>query len=360
MQAWLRPTWPGIRSLLKYLFVVAILVAIGRRFALDLQGLIFSPPLRPGWLVASGLLYLLGLGFWALYWHRLLFRLGQRPTTLGTVRAYYVSQVGKYLPGKAWALFLRAALARGPRVRTGVAVASSFYEVLTTMSSGALIAAVFFTWAALTVPEGTPGIDWRSMGDFVAGRMSDKVLLNPLVPAALALVLLALTGLPILPPIFNRIVYRFAQPFREKDSAPLPRFGMAGLLEGVVLTSASWFIFRGSMWAVLCGMVPQPPPWSWSGWGHSTAYLALAYVAGFVILIIPSGLGVRELLLCPFLASELERLPDVSESQARALAALAVLTLRTVWFAAEMVMVAIVYWLPVSDSGLEMPRRDAR
>jgi uncharacterized membrane protein YbhN (UPF0104 family) len=360
MYRWLRATWPAIRSLLKFVFVVAILVAIGRRFALDLQELSHSPPLRPGWFVAAGLLYLLGLGLWALYWHRLLYRLGQRPTTVGTLRAYYVSQVGKYLPGKAWALFLRAALIRGQSVRTGVAVASSFYEVLTTMSSGALIAAGYFTWAALTVPGGTPVIDWGSIGEFVSGQGSDQLVLNPLVPAALSLVLLGMTGLPVLPSIFNRIVYRLAQPFRREGSEPLPRFGVAGLIEGLVLTSASWFIFRASLWAVLQGVIPQPPPWSWSDWGYSTAYLGLAYVAGFVILIIPSGLGVRELLLCPFLASELERLPDIGEGQARALAALAVLALRTVWFGAEMVMVAMVYWLPTHDSRGEPGRVSAR
>jgi glycosyltransferase 2 family protein len=351
MRAWLRSSWPVIRSLLKYLFVVAILVAIGRRFALDLQGLIISPPLRPGWFVASGLLYLLGLGLWALYWHRLLYRLGQRPTTLGTVRAYYVSQVGKYLPGKAWALFLRAALARGPKVRTGVAIASSFYEVLTTMSAGALIAAVSFTWATLSVPEGTRGIDWRSLGEFVGGGMPDTGLLNPLVPALMALVLLGLTGVPILPPIFNRIVHRLARPFRQDESFPLPRFSTTALLEGMVLTSTSWFLFAVSLWTVLQGITPEPPPWTWSGWSYMAGYLSLSYVAGFIILIIPNGLGIRELLLSPFLAIELERLPGMSQSQACALAALAVIALRAVWFVAEMVMVAIVYWLPAPNSG---------
>src|SRR5437868_2197946 len=146
MRFWSKPSWPFIRGLLKFVFAVAILVAIGRQFARDLQGHseIWTLPLRPGWLVGAGLLYLLGLGLSAIYWHRLLWRLGQRPSLLAAVRAYYVSQPGKYLPGKAWALFFRAGLAHEGGVGTGTAVASSFYEVLTTMCAGVLVAAVIF------------------------------------------------------------------------------------------------------------------------------------------------------------------------------------------------------------------------
>ena len=58
--------------------------------------------------------------------------------------------LGKYLPGKAWALVLRATLIRGPEVRLSVAGLSSFYEVLTTMAAGVLLAALLF---GLQVPS---------------------------------------------------------------------------------------------------------------------------------------------------------------------------------------------------------------
>src|SRR5439155_26520624 len=137
MRAWLRKSWP----LLKALFVLAILVAIGRQFARDLgRQEIWQRSWRPGWLVLSAVLYLLGLGFSAFYWYRLLVALGQRPSFLSTVRAHYIGQMGKYLPGKAWALFLRSNLVRSPTTRVGVAVLTSFYEVFLTMLSGALLA----------------------------------------------------------------------------------------------------------------------------------------------------------------------------------------------------------------------------
>ena len=350
MREWLHSWRPAIVNFLKYLFGAAIIFAIGRRFAMDLSGHteLFSLPFRPGWLVVSGVLYLLGLGFSAFYWHRLLYRLGERPSKVGTVRAYYASQLGKYLPGKAWALFLRAAFARATGVRTGVAVASSFYEVLTTMSAGALLASVFFVWAAVTVPPGTAGIDCRPLAQLVTGRATAETLLNPAAPAILALVLLVLVGIPVLPPIINRIVFRVAKPFRRGDSPPLPRFDVTALVEGLVLTCGSWFLLSASLRATLCGVLMEPPTWSWSSWWHSTASVGLAYVAGFVILVVPGGLGVRELLLSPFVVSEIARAPGVDEDKARALAVLAVIVLRMIWTAAEVVMAGIVYCLPVS------------
>jgi uncharacterized membrane protein YbhN (UPF0104 family) len=344
------PSWPAIRSLLKFLLAVAIVLAIGRRFALDLQGHsdLFSLPLRPGWLILSGLLYLLALGFSAFYWHRLLLKLGQKPTILGTVRAYYVSQTGKYLPGKAWALFFRAALAREAGVRTGVAVASSFYEVLTTMSAGVLVAAIVFMWTALGDSHATSQMDWDSLTSALRGGPVEQILLQPWIPSFLAIALLVLIGAPILPPVFNRIVGRIGKPFRRDDSLPLPQFDFLALAEGLIITTCGWFLLSASLWAILQGMLTDPPVWSLAHWVHSTAYLGLAYVAGFIILVVPSGIGVRELLLIPFLASDLERLPNTPESKARALAILAVVGLRIVWTTAEVSTIAILYWVPVA------------
>ena len=145
MRRWFRKFWPVLKAVL----ILAILVAVGRIFARDLEipqkGLqrsleeFWARLVHPGWLVVSGAFYLLGLGFSAFYWYRLLRDLDQRPGWLAAVRAYYVGHIGKYLPGKAWAVFLRAGLIQGPEVRIGRAILTTFYEVLTTMAGGALL-----------------------------------------------------------------------------------------------------------------------------------------------------------------------------------------------------------------------------
>src|SRR5262249_57797160 len=86
--------------------------------------------------------------------------LGPVPPWGMTLRAYYVGHLGKYLPGKAWALLLRADLVRPGGVRPGLAGLTAFYEVLTTMAAGALVAAVLF--ACLGADAG-PGLDLEAL-----------------------------------------------------------------------------------------------------------------------------------------------------------------------------------------------------
>ncbi len=77
-----------------------------------------------------------------------------------------------------------------------------------------------------------------------------------------------------------------------------------------------------------------------------TAFVALAYVSGFIILFLPSGLGAREALLLVVLIPDLRQRLGLGPDEARSLAALTVIVLRLVWTAAEVAMVAVLYWLP--------------
>src|SRR5262249_12881880 len=142
-----RRWWPW----LKLAAGLAIVGFVGRQFYRDYQSAraagLGSVEVRPACLVASGALYLLGIGFSALYWPRLLGHFGPRPRLWTALRAYYLGHLGKYVPGKAWALFLRAGLVRGDGVRLGVGALTAFYEVLVTMSASVLLAAVLFALA---------------------------------------------------------------------------------------------------------------------------------------------------------------------------------------------------------------------
>jgi uncharacterized membrane protein YbhN (UPF0104 family) len=159
------------------------------------------------------------------------------------------------------------------------------------------------------------------------------------ISAALALALLAPIGLPIVPAVFNRLVHRLATPFRKEDSGPLPHFRTASLLEGLALTACGWFLLGVSLWAMLQAISGNPPAWTWDRAGLFTAFMGVAYVAGFLFILVPSGLGVREFFLTLFLVG-----PE--SGQDRATVILAVLALRLVWTTAELVVVGVVYWFP--------------
>jgi hypothetical protein len=345
MRTWLRKCWP----LLKALFTLAVLWFVGRHFARDLRQLDLSErSVHFGWLVLSGVLYLAGLGLSAYFWVRLLRMLGQEPDSFQALRAYYLGHLGKYLPLKAWALFLRATLARSEKVRGTVAGLTAFYEVLTTMTSGVLLAALLF---GIMGPPSSGPVDWEALRRMVRMEEPGEAGLDSRLLVVLALTLTAVVGLPIIPWVFNHYARRLALPFREASDAPLPRLNLWALVQGLVLTAGGWLLLGASLWAVLQSVTGDALPLTWASWGHYTAVLSLAYVIGFAVVLVPSGLGVREFFLTILLAPALVQSLHVMDEQARETTVLAVLLLRVVWTAAELVVAAVIYWFPARTDG---------
>jgi uncharacterized membrane protein YbhN (UPF0104 family) len=318
MRAWLRRWWPA----LKVVLVVAVLAAVGVQLARDLAKVEWSElEVRPGWLAAAGLLYLAALGFSAWCWYWLLRTFGQRPAFLTAVRAYYLGHLGKYLPGKAWALFMRGAMVQGPDVRLGVAIILAFYEVLTTMTAGALVAAVLFAWQ----PPTAVALAWD--------------------PKLLGMLLVAIIGVPLLPGVFNWLVGRLAARFETVEAFQLPRLRMVTLIEGLAATGCGWGLLGLSLWATHQAILAEPQELTVPLWARYTAMIGLAYVAGFLVVFLPSGVGVREVVLQALLTPELHH-AGLASAEAAGLAALAVVLLRVAWTTAELVAAAGLYSLP--------------
>jgi hypothetical protein len=357
MLAWLRRFWPY----LKVLLTLAILAAVGWQFvrileAKELQGadqrrnpteILWDHirQARPGWLLASAAFYLTGLAISAIFWGRLQQHLGQQlPGAVAVARAYYVSHLGKYLPGKAWALILRASLIQGPGVRIGVAGQASFYEVMTTMTGGALWAAVLFF---LLLPSTGTLPDWRTIKGFFTLQAGSSVGLDRNVLVAIALLVALPVGLPIVPPIFNRLVHRTTSPFRKLESAPLPRVRFAYLGEGLALSLGTWLLLGASMTAVFHAVLDGPPEWTLGLWGRHTALFAVGYVASFLMFVVPGSFGVREYSLTMFLVPEMIASAGLDAPEARVVVVASVLILRLIWTLAEVLVSAALYWLPV-------------
>ena len=318
MREWFRRWWP----LLKALLVLAILGGVAWQFA----GILRSQALqeadrsrspgailwdevraaRPLELAAAAGLYLLGLGFSGFFWVWLLRAVGEPLAYLPGVRGYYLSHLGKYAPGKGLSLVMRTAFAVEAGARPGAAALTAVYETLTTMAAGALVAAV------LTV---------CLMGD-------DRAVLWRV------LALLVLAGLPILPGVFNFLVRRLSARLLSGGDVIMPRLPQRALPLGLLTTAGCWFFLGASLEAVLQSLSGNGPGWTVHGWLRSTAFIAVAYVAGFLTPS-PAGLGVREFLLQQFLAPTLG-----------ARAVVAALLLRLLWTVTEFVLAALIWWLP--------------
>lgn len=220
---------------------------------------------EPGWLIVSGLLYLAGMFPAAVFWHRVLRQTEQEVRFGEAMRAYYISQLGKYVPGKWMVILLRRGLLTSGKVENTVVAASVFFETFSMMAVGAVMAAL-----ALSI--------WHW----------DKPLL-----IALAVGAALLLGLPTLPVLFEYLmrVLRVAR-LNPTVGAKFRRIDRRMLVVGWITIGIGWLLQGMSLWATLraMGETRDNPLVDLS---LHTAAVALSVVAGFLSQI-PGGLAVRE------------------------------------------------------------------
>lgn len=194
-----------------------------------------------------------------LIWRSLARRFGLKASFFVESKAFFVSQLGKYVPGKITLLLLRLDVYRGYPKRT-VTVAS-LVEMIASMASWCLIAALFFTF----LPTGIPSyIRYTGVGMFV--------------------VLIAILNPKFLKPCANWALRLFGRETIDE----MPSFGImlrfiaiymvGGLLQGLVM------YFSMNSFA--------PVPFHYYP-AITSAYLC-ALLIGIAAIFAPGGLGVRE------------------------------------------------------------------
>lgn len=304
---------------------LVVLYFVGRQFraALERDDL-HTIEWKPAWLVASTLCFLVGTLFSCWYWHRLLRIYGQRPGPLQTLRGYYLGNIAKYVPGKMLSLIIRGVSVRGQHVSLGAAILTSVYEVLTTMASGAMIAAFILAVAPPTFRH------WNI----------------PVSPAFAGAALLAGCLLPLAPTVFNFMVERTARKFPQILFREAPRIDFRHLAEGLLATSCSWGMMGLGVWMGLNAVLDDPLPLSLSLWARLSGLNALSYVGGFLFVFVPGGLGVREYILSESLT--------FIEPEGHVV--IAVVLLRVAWTIGELLIAVAFKFVP---PGQELPTSDA-
>lgn len=223
------------------------------------------------------------------------------------MRAYFIGHLGKYVPGKAMVVILRAGLVRGPQVDTALAAVCVFFETLTMMAVGAFLSAAI---VAVWFREQTVWF-W----------------------AAIAMMLAA--GVPTLPPVFRRLVRLVGVGrWNIASEEQLAGLGYRVTLIGWALTTLGWALMGSSLWAALRAI--DAPNSSLFGQFHLyTAAVSLATVVGFVSFV-PGGAGVREVALAKTLALTI---PQLGDTMSLGIAFL----LRLTWLVAELLISGILY-----------------
>ncbi|WZP00606.1 lysylphosphatidylglycerol synthase domain-containing protein [Isosphaeraceae bacterium EP7] len=294
---WKRPAKLALKS------AVAVLVLwyLGRHVArtwrdLNAQG--ESIQIAPAWIALAGGLYLAGLAACGMVYARVL-AAGSTPVgTAAAIRAYLISHLGKYVPGKAMVVVMRVGLTTPYGARPATAALATFYETLAMMAAGALAGALGFAL-------GPRPIQWIPLG----------------ASAGLAALLLAVVE----PKVFPRVAALMTMPFPNVGPDALPSLSYRLLGTGLLWSLAGWVLLGLSQLAVVRGV--SSAGIDLALWPVVIASVALATVAGFVVAVMPGGLGVREGVLMATLA------PAVGHDRA----VVSALALRLTWVAAEVI-----------------------
>jgi len=266
------------------------------------------------WLLPAGLLYLMTHTIWASFWVTLLRHQGVNARFTTGWRAYFISQYGKYIPGKVWVIIIRIVMLGGTNKNKAVVGVTATYEALTSMGSGAILGAILLPLL---------NIDLLSFG-------------------AQNYVLIAVAAIPICVGLLHRLIVRITQKQLGSD-VEMPNMNILVLVRGLIQTSIGWLLLGLSVWMVMQGVRPETVDFLWDDWIRVTAINCLSYVLGFVVLVAPAGGGVREYVTTVLLTHVL--LAIMPLPLAEGLAVVVALVVRVVWTLAELLLGVSLYFL---------------
>src|SRR4051794_39068662 len=229
----------------KYVLPILVAVFVGWYFykKLDQPGL-WQANLVPGlgWLLLAGLVYLVAYTVWGLYYVILLNDQGAHAPTSTGLRAYFISQMGKYVPGKILVIVIRVGMLRGIGItRTAVAI-TAMYESLVWVGAGALVGIVLL-----------PDSLWEGLRQQLQARGNDLPALHRawlILPVALAPV--GLVGL-------NRFVNRVNRWRKGARAKQYPRVKLHMVVFGLMFDALGWLVLGGCLMLVLVGLQPDSP-----------------------------------------------------------------------------------------------------
>ena len=340
-----RKVWQNV---LKWLLFVLVLIFAGRYGYRQLAQADFSSlKITYRWLFLAGLVYFLSWIPAAYIWWKLLLAAGQQAPFKGAFRAHFCGHLGKYVPGKAMALVIRAGLLRGYPVKLTIAGLLATIETLLTMANGMLILIVLLP---LLLGQGNTQqlVQLLPMLQPVVSWSYTTQLTVALLLTATALLLTPLFAY-LLGRLVNRLSWRISQ---------LEAFSKSGTSsEPVKIRLPGWLVLRLTGWSVLgwvlnglslgcvlagMGLFPTSS-WDLMLW---TAAVAGGTAIGFLVLFAPGGLGVREAALVAILQLS----PEIDAS----LAIMAALLLRIVSFLSELVFAGLLYVWPLQKPAVTL------
>jgi hypothetical protein len=282
----------------------------------------------------------------AFIWRKIMSDLGiGRPSAGTTLRIYFLASLGRYIPGKLWALAGLAVLAGKAGLSPGAAAAAQVLGQFGFLATGML-------FLGLTLPEwpaalagaaqeggGAPLPGMPSMA--LNGELANGASALPLTVGA---VMLAMAGVAawvlVATPLGRGFRERLALAAGKRAGERLrAAFALADRVRP--LDAVAWAAAYALSWVVLglafAMFVAAFEPATAGSTRYVAGTVAASYLVGYLFFVVPAGIGVREGAMVLLLA---QVMPHPG-------GALVVSALSRVWFtAAELVPLALLPVLP--------------
>ena len=217
------------------------------------------------WIGAATILVLLAYALLIEGWRRVLGAWDSPLPFPHAARIWFLSNLGKYVPGNIWSLTAMGVMARGRGLSALAAAGSSVIMQTVSLATGAAI--VMVTGATL---------------------LGQPVLVGV---SALVLVVILLSAPRLLPPLAAWIGSLIG-----RDILP-PTVPATSIWTAAIASTLSWLLYGLAFQLFVRGLLGAAP-------GEISSYIAVytaAYLLGFISPIAPAGLGVREFTLAAFM-----------------------------------------------------------
>jgi hypothetical protein len=227
----------------------------------DLRSQPLEWSIEPVWIILSAMVVWLMYALLIAAWRRMLVAWGRGLGLWSAARIWTVSSLGKYLPGKVWAVAGMAVMAQRAGIGAGPATGSAVILQVLAIGTGAAVVGV---------------TGYGAVRAAYPGAVTGLVILLAVSAGGV--------GLLLWPALVNRVL-RIAAPDAGEVQPP------AGAVAfGILANAVAWVGYGVALWLLARGLLP--------GAGldllPAIAVFTASYLAGFLALFAPGGIGVRE------------------------------------------------------------------
>lgn len=247
-----------------------------RSIAVNWQSLQAQPldwRLSPAWIAASVLVVFAAYAVLIEAWRRVVLSMGERLRFGTAARIWFLASLGKYIPGKVWAVAGAAVLAQRAGVDPAVAVAGALMLQALALASGAVAVAV-------TAPE-----TFQAIGPDV-------------LPLIIAVLLLSLAGVAVL--ASQNLLDRISR-LLPSSLPPLRAVRPDMLALAFAGNLFAWIAYGAALLLLARGVLPEVS----LSLPQAVGVFTCSYLIGFIALFAPGGLGPRESVFLLVLASDI-------------------------------------------------------